>query len=151
MQGHHFLFSHLTMWSFISVGGVCNFLGSVSLQQKFEAMDRPVLQLSDRPVLQLSFIQKIKENKCLRQEGMLTQKTKREARPPTQLWLLFLYVFSPLPGPALCKLGQPGVLFVLPEVLTPLLGPSFVLFSWAYPFLSFSHHHSELPFPILTT
>ena len=28
------------------VGGVCNFLGSVSLQQKFEAMDELVLQLS---------------------------------------------------------------------------------------------------------
>ena len=27
------------------VKGVCNFLGSVLLQQKFEAMDRPVLQL----------------------------------------------------------------------------------------------------------
>ena len=36
------------------------------------------------------------------------------------LWLLFLYVF-PSPGPALYKLGQPGVLFVLPEVLTPVL------------------------------
>ena len=34
------------------------------------------------------------------------------------LWLLLLYVFPPS-GPALCKLSQPGVLFVLPEVLTP--------------------------------
>ena len=32
---------------FRSVGGVCNFLGPVSQQQKFEAMDRPVLQLGD--------------------------------------------------------------------------------------------------------
>ena len=38
------------------VGGVCNFLGSVSLQQKFEWMDGPVLQPSDGPVVQLSFI-----------------------------------------------------------------------------------------------
>ena len=30
----------------IYVRGVCNFLGSVSLQQKFEATDGPVLQLS---------------------------------------------------------------------------------------------------------
>ena len=37
-----------------SVRGVCNFRGSVSSQQKFEAMDRPVLQPSDRPVLQPS-------------------------------------------------------------------------------------------------
>ena len=41
---------------FRSVGGVCNFLGPVSQQQKFEAMDRPVLQphviSSDGPELQ---------------------------------------------------------------------------------------------------
>ena len=30
-----------------------------------------------------------------------------------------------VPGPALCKLGRPGVLLVLPEVLTPVLGPLF--------------------------
>ena len=44
--------------STIDVRGVCNFLGSVSSQQKFEAMDIKALrqtlsQLSDRPVLQL--------------------------------------------------------------------------------------------------
>ena len=32
--------------------GVCNFLGSVSSQQKFEVMDGPVLQPSGEPVLQ---------------------------------------------------------------------------------------------------
>ena len=62
-----------------SVGGICNFLGSVLLQQKFEAMDRPVLQPHaislDGPLLQLSFIQKAKENTCQRQEGWPTQKT----------------------------------------------------------------------------
>ena len=33
--------------------GVCNFLGSVSLQQKFEVMGGPALQLLDGLVLQL--------------------------------------------------------------------------------------------------
>ena len=47
------------------------------------------------------------------------------------------YMFFPPPGPALCKLDEPRVLFVLPEVLTPVLGPSFVLFSRAFPFLVF--------------
>ena len=47
------------------------------------------------------------------------------------------YMSFPLPGPALCKLGFPGVLFVLPEVLTPVLRHSFVLFSRAFPFLIF--------------
>ena len=45
------------------VRGVCNFLGSVSLQQKFEAMLGPVLQShvisSDGPVLQLRVIAQI--------------------------------------------------------------------------------------------
>ena len=36
-----------------TVRGVCNFLHSVSSQQKCEVTDGPVLQLSDRPVLQL--------------------------------------------------------------------------------------------------
>ena len=67
---------------------------------------------------------------------MPTQNTRREERPPA-MWLLFLYVFSPPPGPALCKLGQPGVLPVLPEVLTLVLEPSFVLFLQAFPFLVF--------------
>ena len=80
---------------------------------------------------------------------MPTQKTQREERAPA-LWPLFLYVFSS-PWACLCKLGQPGGLSVLPEVLTPVLGPSFVLFLRAFPSLSFSHRHSGLLFPILTT
>ena len=55
-----------------------------------------------------------------------------------ELALAPLFICLSLPGPALCKLGHPGVLFVLPEVLTPMiLGPSFVLFSQAFPFLVF--------------
>ena len=40
-------------------------------------------------------------------------------------------------GSALWVLGHPGVLLVLPEVLTPVLGPSFVLLSQAFIFLVF--------------
>ena len=47
------------------------------------------------------------------------------------------YMLFSSPGPALCKLGWPGVLFAPPEVLTQFLRPSFVLFSWAFPFLVF--------------
>ena len=57
-------------------------------------------------------------------------------REERELALAPLFICSSLPGPVLCKLGQPGV-FVLPEVLTPVLGSSFVLFSWAFPFLVF--------------
>ena len=60
--------------------------------------------------------------------------TKNREKETLALWLLFLYVFPPS-GPGICKLDWPGVLFVLPEVLTLVLGPSFFLFSWAFPFL----------------
>ena len=40
--------------STIDVRGVCIFLSSALLQQKFEAVDRPALQLSDRLVLKPS-------------------------------------------------------------------------------------------------
>ena len=66
-----------------------NFLGSVSPQQKFEVMDRPVLQLS--------FIWQAKENTFLRHEGGPTQKKQSEKNPTAQFWLLFLYVFFSSP------------------------------------------------------
>ena len=69
---------------------------------------------------------------------------RRRERPPA-LWLLFLYVFPPS-GPALCKLGQPGGLFVLPEVLILVLWPSFVLFSRTFPFLVFQPPPFQTPF-----
>ena len=60
-----------------------------------------------------------------------------ERERESALALALLFICLSLPGPVLCKLGQPGVLFVLPEVLTLVLGPSFVLFSWAFLFLVF--------------
>ena len=62
---------------------------------------------------------------------------ERESERESELALAPLFVCSSPPGRGLCKLGQPGVLFVLPEVLTPVLGPTFVLFLWAFPFLVF--------------
>ena len=52
-------------------------------------------------------------------------------------WHIPLFICLSLPGPVLCKLGQMGVLFVLPEVFTLVLGPFFVLFSQAFPFFVF--------------
>ena len=112
----------------IDVRGVCNFLSSVSSQQKLEAMDQHYSPWTGQcysswtdqchsswmdqcysSVLQLSFIWKIKGNTSWRYEGMRTQKTQRQregGEKPLALWLLFLYVFfSPSSGPALCKLG----------------------------------------------
>ena len=75
-------------------------------------------------------------------EGGREQKGEKRALAP-----LFICFCS---WAVLCKLGLPGVLFALPEVLTPVLGPSFVLFSQAFPSRSFSHRHFGLFFPILT-
>ena len=65
----------------------------------------------------------------------------RRERPQPFGSSFYMFFFSPL-GPAVCKLVQPGVLFVLPEVLTLVLRSSFVLFSWAFPSLVFQ----PLPF-----
>ena len=77
------------------------------------------------------------------------EKKERERKRARHLalWLLLSHVSSS-PGPALCDSGWPGVLFVLPVVLILVLGPSLVLFLWAFPF---SHCFSGLLFPILTT
>ena len=65
------------------------------------------------------------------------ERERERAHASSELALAPLFICLSLPGPVLCKLGQPEVLFVLPEVLTPVLGPSFVLFSRAFPFLVF--------------
>ena len=78
------------------------------------------------------------------------QETEREREPFGSSFCMF---FSS-PGPALCKLGLVRSA-ILPEVLTLVLGPSFDLslfyFRGLFSFLSFSHHHFGLLFPILTT
>ena len=61
---------------------------------------------------------------------------ERERESESELALAPLFMCLSLLGPVLCKLGQPGVLFVLPEALTPVLGP-FALFSQAFRFLVF--------------
>ena len=74
---------------------------------------------------------------------MSTERRKEKSAPECgregerELALAPLLICFSLSGPVLCKLGQPGALFVLLEVLTPVLGPSFVLFSRAFPFQVF--------------
>ena len=85
----------------------------------------------------------------MRCEGTLIQRRQEKSAPACrgererELALAPLFICLSLPGPVLCKLGQPGVLFVLPEVLTPVLRPSFVSFSRACPFLVCSHRHLD--------
>ena len=123
------------------VKGICNFLGSVSLQQKFEAMVGPVLQLS--------FIWQAKENTSLRCEVRPTQKTQGEA--PSSIWLLFLCFFlHPLSLPYVKWASQEGSLFYLRSSLRSSDLPLFY-FCGLFPSLSFRHCHFGLIFPILTT
>ena len=76
------------------------------------------------------------EEKKGRERGRETEHARMGQRP-LDLWLLFLYVFFlPLGLPHVNRAGQ-ECCFFLPEVLTPVLGPSFVLFSQAFPFLVF--------------
>ena len=103
----------------------CNFLGSVSSQEKFEAMDVKALRVSQLLDSLCSssqtdqFYLENKEKYILEAWGHADPKdvkrrerekeresacVHRRERPPT-LWLLFVNVFSLPPGPALCKLG----------------------------------------------
>ena len=102
------------------VRGVCNFLGSVSSQEKFEATD--VEALSASQLLDSVTAQFYLENKGkyileawghANPKGMKRREREREREcmhgretPPSSpdIGPLFLYVFSS-PGPVLCKLG----------------------------------------------
>ena len=119
-----------------------------------------MLYLSDKSVLQLSVIALFyfKNSRKIHLRGVRARRSKDVKRRAPQrtgereLALAPLFICLSLPGPVLRKLGQAGVLFILPEVLTPVLGPSFVLFLQAFfPSLSFSHRHFGLLFSILPT
>ena len=85
---------------------------------------------------------------------MLTQRCKEERenerrgeRDPPALWLLFLYVFFLSLGlPYVIWASQECCLFYLRSSHLPLF-----CFRGLFPSLSFSHRHSGLLFPILTT
>ena len=82
----------------IDVGEVCNFLSSVSSQQKFETMDEPVLPPSDGPVLQLrvtaQFYLESKGKYILKAWENAGPKDMKRRKAPVQIWLLFLCFFS---------------------------------------------------------
>ena len=119
-----------------------------------------MLQLLNKSVLQLSVtaLFYLYNSKKIHLQGMRAGRpkdTKRRAphrarereREREKRALAPLFIRFSVPGPVLCKLGQPGVLFVLPEVLTLVLGPSFVLFLQAFPFQVFQPQPFWTPFP----
>ena len=117
-----------------------------------------MLQLLDKSVLELSVtaLFYLEDSRKIYLRGVRARRSKDARKRVPQragereLALAPLFIRFSLPGPVLCKLGQPGVLFVFPEVLTPVLGPLFY-FRGLFPSLSFSHHHFGLLFPVLPT
>ena len=123
-----------------SLGGVCNFLGSVSPQQKFEVMDGPSV------IVQFYLASKGKYT--LEAWGRVDPKMRREECPTAwrrervrekelacggerkkALWLRLLYVFFPPPGPTLYKLGLARSAICSPWGLHWVLGPQTFLCS----------------------
>ena len=127
----------------ISVGEICNFLGSVLLQQKFEAMDGLVLQLS--------FIWQVKENhpRGVRAGQPRRCEEKREAHGSILVPLFMLFLL-PLSLPYVNWASQESCLFHLSFSLRSSDLPLFY-FCGLFPSLSFSHHYSGPLFWILTT
>ena len=74
---------------------------------------------------------RVREGEREKEHTHIGEKEREKA-----LWLLLLCFFLPLGLPR-AHWAQPGGLFVLPEVSTPVLGPPFVLFSRAFAFLVF--------------
>ena len=141
------------------VSGVCNFLGSVSSQQKFEVTDVKALcvsQLSDRSVLQLrvtaQFYLENKGKYILKTWGHANPKDARIRERAPALWLLFLHVFIPSPV-GLLYVNWASQVCCLFYLRSSLWSPDLPLFYfWGlFPVLSFSHCQSGLLFPILTT
>ena len=137
--------SILTLYSYVR--GICNFLGSVSLQQK-KWSDGPALQPSDEPVLKLyvtaQFYLESKGKHILEAWGHADPKdTKRREAP------LFTCFLSSPGLPCATWAHQECCFFHLSSSLQssdlPLL-----YFHRLSPSLSFSHRHSALLFPILT-
>ena len=117
-------------------------------------MDRVIAlrQISVTPLFYLEDSRKIhlrgvRAHRSIDARRRVPQRTGERA---SELALALLFICLSLPGPVLCNLDQPGV-FVLPEVLTLVLGPFLFYFRGLFPSLSFSHCHFGLLFPILPT
>ena len=109
------IFLKLSLNMLHTVGGLCNFLGSFSPQQKFGVSDRPVLQLC----ITAQFYLESKGKYILKTWGWANPKDMKGREAPCSILApLFMCFFPPPPEPSLCKLGHPGGLLVLPEVLT---------------------------------
>ena len=136
------------IYIYIYIGGVGNFLSSVSLQQKFEVMDGPVLQLC----VTVQFYLESKGKYILETWGQADPKDAKKKRIPQPNFGSSFYMFFllPLSLPYVNRASQERCLFYLRSALRSSDLPLFY-FHGFFPSLSFSHWHCELLFPILTT
>ena len=117
------------------VRGVYNFLGSVSLQQRFDWNSRPVLQLS----CSSEFFGK----------GMRVGRPQRGGLG-LSFFLLYICLLPSLSLPYARWASRGGACFF--HLKFSLQSTDFLLFRFCSLFsLSFSHHHFGILFPILTT
>ena len=124
----------------LPVRGVCNFLGSVSPQQRFVMVDQYYPSVTAQ-----NFIQQTKESTPFRHEGRLTTK-EGPILPPLFTW----FVSSPWTCPMYIGLGRRAVCFTWGSHFSPRIFFCFIFTGFSLP-LSFSHCHFGLFFPILTT
>ena len=144
------------------VSGVCNFISSVASQQKFEAMDGPVLQSSDWPVLKLldrpllqlrvtaQFYLESKGKYILEVWGNANPKDAEKREAPKPIFAPLFIFLSPLDLPYVNWASLECCLFHLRSSFRFSDLPLFY-FHRLFPSLSFSHHHFGLFFPNVTT
>ena len=118
------------------VVGVCNFFSTVSPQQKFEAADRPVLQLSYSSVL---FGKRRKTHSGGVRAGG-PKGSKEERGLSSVLARHFICFFSSPTLPYVNRVNQQGCLFYLRFLCSVFMGF----------FLCLSHRYFGLLFPFLT-
>ena len=133
-------------------------LGQTVLQ--LSGLEQTMLQLLDKSVLQLrvAALFYLENSRKIHPRGIRAYRPKdtkrrapRERERDSFPFGSSFYMSFPPPGSALCKLDQPGALFVLPEDLTPSWDLPLFYICWLFPSLSFSCCHSGLLFPNLTT
>ena len=85
--------------------------------------DKALRQISVTALFYLEDSRKIhlRSMRARRSKDMRRRAPQRAGKRERELALAPLFICLSLPALVLCKLGQPGVLFVLPEVLTPVL------------------------------
>ena len=104
------------------VRGVCSFLSSVSLQQRFEMVDHCYSL-----IMAQNFILQAKESTLWKLEGRPTPKERSQS--------ILACLLPVLSMPYANWVSQEGDVFVSPKVITPVHGFSFVPFLQAFLYL----------------